>query len=73
MNENLDELLPTLIEFNLENVSFTVVDPSLLPEKTLKSFNIFMSGSTVPHRTYVYSHDYARFCMLVRRGDILIE
>ncbi|HHC6804205.1 hypothetical protein [Vibrio parahaemolyticus] len=73
MNQNFNELLPGLEEFDLENVPFKVIDPSSLPEKTLKSFNTFMSGSTVPHRVYVYSHDYTRFCMLVRRGDILIR
>lgn len=33
MNENLDELLPILKEFNLENVSFKVVDPRYYQKK----------------------------------------
>lgn len=73
MNQNFNEQLPDLEEFDLENVPFKVVDPSPLPEQTLKAFDTFMSGSAVPHRVYVYSHDYARFCMLVRKGNIVIE
>ncbi|ELR64528.1 hypothetical protein C942_02341 [Photobacterium marinum] len=67
-----DLLLPELSEFEMDNVPFKVVDPSELPERTLKAFDAYMRGSAAPHRVYVYSHDYSRFCMLVRRGDIII-
>ncbi|MCG9700300.1 hypothetical protein L1D19_09260 [Vibrio natriegens] len=62
--------LPTLKEFDLPDVPWKVVDPSSLPPATLSAFDTFMSGASVPHRVFVYSHDYSRFCMLVRRGDI---
>ncbi|WP_036798989.1 hypothetical protein [Photobacterium marinum] len=73
MSVEFDLLLPELEEFELENVPFKVVDPSGLPERTLKAFDKYMTGSTVPHQIYVYSHYYSRFCMLVRRGDITIN
>lgn len=66
-------LLPTLEEFELPNVPWNVVDPSSLPKATLSTFGLFMSGASVPHRVFVYSHDYLRFCMLVRRGDITLS
>ncbi|WP_017050849.1 hypothetical protein [Vibrio anguillarum] len=65
-------LLPTLEEFELPDVPWKVVDPSSLPKVTLSAFDSFMSGASVPHRVFVYSHDYSRFCMLVCRGDITI-
>lgn len=72
MSVEFDLLLPNLEEFEMDNVPYKVVDPSSLPERTLVAFDAYMRGSTVPHRVYVYSHDYSRFCMLVRRGDIII-
>lgn len=72
MTNNHDELLPNLEEFELENVVFKVVNPTLLPSQTMAAFDRFMAGSTAPHRTYVYSHDYTRFCTLVREGHITI-
>lgn len=73
MSVNFDLLLPALEEFALDGVGFKIVDPSKLPGPTLKAFDVFMRGSTVPHPIYVYSHDYDRFCMLVRQGRITIE
>lgn len=73
MKNEFDELLPNLEEFSMANVPFKVVDPSSLPTKTLTAFDKFMAGASVPHRVFVYSQDYARFCMLVRRGDIQIS
>ncbi|MCW8327360.1 hypothetical protein MD588_00910 [Photobacterium sp. SDRW27] len=73
MSVEFDLLLPELEDFELENVPFKVVDPSMLPAHTFKAFDAYMRGSTVPHPVYVYSHDYSRFCMLVRRGDININ
>lgn len=72
MPVNFDLLLPELEEFSMPDVPFRVVDPTELPERTLEAFNAYMRGSAAPHPTYVYSHDYSRFCMLVRRGDITI-
>ncbi|MEZ8192710.1 hypothetical protein [Vibrio sp. 1F279] len=73
MTNKFENSLPELKEFDLENVAFKVVDPTQLPQKTLSAFDEFMAGSTAPHRIYVYSHDYARFCMLVREGHISIN
>ncbi|WMN89110.1 hypothetical protein NI382_21625 [Vibrio parahaemolyticus] len=73
MKNEFDELLPNLEEFSMEDVPFKVVDPSTLPTKTLAAFDTFMAGASVPHRVFVYSQDYARFCMLVRRSDIKIS
>lgn len=67
MSVEFDLLLPNLEEFEMDNVPYEVVDPSGLPERTLKAFDSYMRGSTVPHPIYVYSHDYSRFGMLVRR------
>ncbi len=66
-------LLPALEEFELPDVTWKVVDPSCLPPSTLLAFDTFMRGASVPHRVFVYSHDYSRFCMLVRRGDIKLS
>ncbi len=63
---------PTLDVFELAGSGNKVVDPTTLPEKTLAAFNNFMMGKTAPHRVYVYSHDYDRFCTLVRKGNIKI-
>ncbi len=57
----------------MADVPFKVVGPSSLPTKTLTAFDKFMAGASVPHRVFVYNQDYARFCMLVRRGDIKIS
>lgn len=73
MTDSYETMLPNLEEFELPNVPWKVVDPSSLPSATLSAFDTFMSGASVPHRVYVYSHDYSRFCMLVRRGDIKIS
>ncbi|EGA64173.1 hypothetical protein [Vibrio brasiliensis] len=73
MTNEYDKQLPTLEEFELENVVFKVVDPSSLPSPTFAAFETFMAGSTVPHRRFVYSHDYARFCSMVREGHIIID
>ncbi|AVF75466.1 hypothetical protein NI392_21345 [Vibrio alginolyticus] len=73
MTDNFDHLLPNLKEFELPNVPFKVVDPSSLPPQTLMAFDEFMRGASVPHRVYVYTQDYSRFCMLVRRGDITVQ
>ncbi|ENQ8649121.1 hypothetical protein ACEQ8A_002761 [Vibrio fluvialis] len=71
--KKFDSILPQLEEFEMDEVIFKVVDPSVLPPKTLKEFDKFMAGATVPHRVYVYSHDYSRFCGLVRNGTIKID
>ncbi|MCG9647092.1 hypothetical protein L1D24_00765 [Vibrio brasiliensis] len=68
-----EDTLPELEEFELENVVFKVVNPKLLPSHTFAAFDEFMAGSTIPHPIYVYSHDYARFCTLVREGHIIID
>lgn len=60
-------MLPILEEFELPSVSFKVLDPSSLSPQTLAAFDDFMRGAGVPHRVFVYSHDYARFCMLVKK------
>lgn len=73
MSVEFDLLLPSLEDFEPDNVPYKVVDPSVLPERTYKAFDAYMRGSTVPHPVYVYSHDYSRFCMLVRRNDITIS
>lgn len=67
MSVEFNLVQPELNEFEMDNVRYKVVDPS---ERTLKAFDAYMRGSAVPHPVYVYSHDYSRFCMLVRRGDI---
>ncbi|MEZ8306871.1 hypothetical protein AB6C61_24055 [Vibrio splendidus] len=72
MRYELNVLIPPLEEFELANSAFRVVDPSSLPAQTLAAFDDYMVGSTVPHPIYVYSQDYARFCLLVRRGGIVI-
>ncbi|MEZ8155153.1 hypothetical protein ACED66_02875 [Vibrio splendidus] len=73
MTRDFDNELPELEEFELENVVFKVVDPTLLPPKTLSAFEQFMAGSSAPHPVFVYSHDYARFCMMTRKGHISID
>ncbi|WP_299140970.1 hypothetical protein [uncultured Vibrio sp.] len=73
MTNKFENTLPELTEFELKNVAFKVVDPTQLPENTLSAFDEFIAGSTAPHPVYVYSHDYARFCMLVREGHISIN
>jgi len=72
MSVEFNLVLPELNEFKMDNVPYKVVDPTELPERTLKAFDAYMMGSAAPHPVYVYSHDYSRFCMLVRRGDITI-
>ena len=73
MTNTFENALPELEEFELENVIFKVVDPTLLPPKTLSAFDQFMAGSTAPHPVFVYSHDYTRFCTLARKGQISID
>lgn len=73
MQTECDKQLPQLEEFDLENVVFKVVDPTQLPPRTFAAFEEFLVGSTVPHRVYVYSQDYERFCSLVRSGHITID
>ena len=73
MTNKFESALPELTEFELENVVFKVVDPTQLPQQTLSAFDEFIAGSTAPHPIYVYSHDYARFCKLVRSGHISID
>lgn len=73
MSGESEPILPTLEEFELPGAVFKVVDPSSLPGNVLKAFNEFMTGASVPHRVYVYSHDYSRFCMLVKRGSIIVD
>ena len=73
MNDEAFPELPLLEEFDLPGAAFKVVDPSSLPENLLTAFDAFMRGSSVPHRVYVYSHDYSRFCMLVKKGHIIID
>jgi len=72
MTVEFDLLLPELSEFEMDNVSYKVVDPTELPERTLAAFDAYMRGSAAPHPIYVYSHDYSRFCMLVRQGRLTI-
>ena len=36
-------------------------------------FVFFAWGDKISSKEFPYINDYARFCMLVRRGDILIE
>ncbi|MEZ9171719.1 hypothetical protein AB4122_09665 [Vibrio cyclitrophicus] len=73
MTNNFENELPNLTEFELENVAFKVVDPTQLPQQIQSAFDEFIAGSAAPHKVYVYSHDYARFCMLVRSGHISID
>lgn len=73
MRDELNMLIPLLESFELTNSAFRVVDPSSLPAHTLAAFDDYMAGSAVPHPIYVYSHDYTRFCLLVRRGEIVIN
>ncbi|KOO15579.1 hypothetical protein AKJ18_07555 [Vibrio xuii] len=73
MQSECDKQLPRLEEFELENVVFKVVDPTLLPAQTFAAFDAFMAGSTAPHPVFVYAHDYSRFCTLVCKGHITID
>lgn len=66
-------LLPRLEEFKMDRVPFPCVDPSTLPANVASAFDRFMAGQSVPHRIFVYAHDYHEFCLLVERGDIKIE
>ncbi|MCW8331986.1 hypothetical protein MD588_24645 [Photobacterium sp. SDRW27] len=70
MSTELDTLLPELKEFSVPDVQFKVIDPLLLPEQTRKAFDAFTADSAAPAAFCAYSHDYARFCKLVRQGDI---
>lgn len=72
MATEFDTLLPELTEFSIADDPFKVVDPTGLPEKTRKAFDEFMRDASSPQAFCVYSHDYARFCKLVRDGDITI-
>ena len=72
MATKLDSLLPELKEFSIPDVPFSVVDPTELPEPTRKAFDEFVADSSAPSAFCAYSHDYSRFCKLVRQGDITI-
>jgi len=72
MTTEFDSLLPELKEFSIPDVPFKVVDPTALPDRTSTTFNEFMTSSSVPGAFCVYSHDYSRFCNLVRKGEITI-
>ncbi|HFQ4941539.1 TPA: hypothetical protein ACGUTZ_004069 [Vibrio vulnificus] len=63
---------PLLQARKLPNVPFMVVDPRDLPEEWQVAFERFLIGAAAPHPIYVYQHDYERFCLLVKKGYILI-
>ncbi|ELR67897.1 hypothetical protein C942_00205 [Photobacterium marinum] len=73
MATELDALLPELKEFSIPDVPFKVVDPVELPNQTRKAFDEFMTDASTPAAFCVYSHDYSRFCHMVRSGEITIE
>lgn len=64
---------PELIPFNLPNVPFKVIDPSSLPDTYRRAFEEFLTGSSAPHPTYAYQHDYERFILLIEQGRIEIK
>ncbi|WP_299020130.1 hypothetical protein [uncultured Photobacterium sp.] len=72
MATELDSLLPELKEFSIPDTQFKVVDPLELPEQTRKAFDEFMADASAPAPFCVYSHDYSRFCKMVRKGEITI-
>ena len=72
MATEYDSLLPELKEFSIPDTPFKVVDPTGLPDETRKAFDEFMADASSPSPFCVYSHDYSRFCKLVRQGDINI-
>ncbi|CAK2508816.1 conserved hypothetical protein [Vibrio crassostreae] len=63
---------PFLQPQKLPSVPFMVVDPRDLPDEWQEAFERFLIGVAVPHPIYVYQHDYERFCLLVKQGEILI-
>ncbi|MGF1761615.1 hypothetical protein L4D76_27690 [Photobacterium sagamiensis] len=73
MTDKTEPSLPTLIPFSMPDVPFTVVDPRELPENLQVAFEQFLAGSAAPHPIYAYSHDYERFCMLLRQGKLSLE
>ncbi len=67
-------LVPELTEFILnENTPFMVVNPDSLPPNTQVAMDEFMTGKSVPHAVYIYSHDYRLFRHLVISGKITIK
>lgn len=73
MATEFDSLLPELREFSLPDVPFKVVDPTALPEHTRQAFDDFIADASAPSAFCAYSHDYSRFCKLVRQGKINID
>ncbi|MGF1760846.1 hypothetical protein L4D76_23580 [Photobacterium sagamiensis] len=73
MIKSIKPPLPTLTPFYIPNIPFAVVDPRELPENIQAAFEQFIAGSATPHPIYVYSHDYERFCMLIRQSKLSLE
>lgn len=63
---------PFLQPQKLLNAPFMVVDPRDLSDEWQEAFEHFLIGVAAPHPICVYQHDYDRFCLLVKKGDILI-